>query len=179
MDIDNTFSSARRPGPDRTDTATERRNGATRGGRPLGGILTRFIGARRGAVALEFAIGLPIFLAMVYGIFEFGRVFWTKNTMEFAVQEAARFTVVNPDAGDSQIATVVADNAVGLDVSLINVAIVFEVAAGDRTFVNITGTYSYAPMIPLVIPFAGGGGFDFKALEMNLVSTTRMALVLP
>lgn len=179
MDIDKTFHSARRTGPDSADTATVRRNGATRAGRPLGGILTRFIRARRGAVALEFAIGLPIFLAMIYGIFEFGRVFWTKNTMEFAVEEAARFTVVNPNAATGLIVSVVEDKAAGLDVSLINVAIAFEQAAGDRTFVNITGTYSYAPMIPLVIPYAGGDGFDFKALEMNLVTTTRMALVIP
>ena len=68
-DMDKTFSSSRRNG----------------------GVLMRFIRARRGAVALEFALGLPIFLAMIYGIFEFGRVFWTKNTMEFAIQEAARF----------------------------------------------------------------------------------------
>ena len=46
----------------------------------------RFIRARRGSVAIEFALGLPIFLFLVYGIFEFGRVFWTKNTMEFAVE---------------------------------------------------------------------------------------------
>ena len=179
MDIGKSFSGARRAGPAGADPATARRNGATRGARPLGGILARFIRARRGAVALEFAIGLPIFLAMVYGIFEFGRVFWTQNTMEFAIEEAARFTMVNPNAANAQIVGVVEDNAVGLDTSRIAVVIVFEQSGTNNAFVNITGTYSYAPMIPLVIPFAGGDGLDFKALEMDIVTTTRTALVIP
>ena len=179
MDIDKTFSSARRAAPARADPATARRNDATRGARPLGGILTRFIRARRGAVALEFAIGLPIFLAMVYGIFEFGRVFWTQNTMEFAIEQAARFTMVNPNAANAQIIDVVEVNAVGLDTTLIAVDIVFEQAEGNNSFVNITGTYSYAPMIPLVLPNFGNGSFDFTKLEMDIVTTTRMALVIP
>ena len=179
MDIDNIFSGARRAGPARADPTTARRNGATRGARPLGGILTRFIRARRGAVALEFAIGLPIFLAMVYGIFEFGRIFWTQNTMEYAVEEAARFTMVNPTAANAQIIDVVEENAVGLDTTLIAVNIVFEQSGTDNSFVTITGTYSYAPMIPLVLPNLGKGSFDFTKLEMAIVTTTRMALVIP
>ncbi len=183
MDIGNIFSGARRAGPARADP-TARRNGATRGARPLGGILTRFIRARRGAVALEFAIGLPIFLAMVYGIFEFGRVFWTQNTMEFAIEEAARFTMVNPNAANDQIIDVVEENAVGLDTALIAVNIVFQQGVTEsgnpaQSFVTITGTYSYAPMIPLVLPNVGKGSFDFTKLEMNIVTTTRMALVVP
>ena len=152
--------------------------------RPLGGILTRFIRARRGAVALEFALGLPIFIAMIYGVFEFGRIFWTQNTMEFAIEEAARFTMVNPNATNAQIIDIVEDKAVGLDVARIDVNIVFEqdntgTGTGPRAFVKITGTYNYVPIIPLVLPVVGGGGIDFTALEMDIVTTTRMALVIP
>ena len=179
MDVDKAFSSSRRTGPDGADLTTAWRNGATREARPLGGILMRFIRARRGAVALEFALGLPIFLAMIYGLFEFGRIFWTQNTMEFAIEEAARFTMVNPNATNAQIIDIVEDKAVGLDVARIGVDIVFEQTGGDRSFVNITGTYSYAPVIPLVLPVAGGDGIDFTALEMDIVTTTRMALVIP
>lgn len=146
---------------------------------PHGGVLMRFIRARRGAVALEFALGLPIFLAMIYGVFEFGRIFWTQNTMEFAIEEAARFTMVNPNATSAQITTLVEDKAVGLDAARIKVVIVFEQSGADNSFVTITGTYSYAPVVPLVLPVAGGGGIDFTALEMDIVTSTRMALVIP
>lgn len=139
----------------------------------------RFIAARRGAVAIEFALGLPIFLAMIYGVFEFGRIFWTQNTMEFAVEEAARFVMVNPNASDTQIVMIVQDKAVGLDAARINVDIVFEQSGVDNSFVNITGTYNYAPMIPLVLPTTGGGSLDFTAFEMDIVTSARMALVIP
>ena len=151
---------------------------------PHGGLFMRFIRARRAAVALEFALGLPIFLAMIYGVFEFGRIFWTQNTMEFAIEEAARFTMVNPNATNAQITTFVEDKAVGLDAARIKVDIVFEQdnsdpGNGPRAFVNITGTYDYQPVVPLVLPVAGGGRIDFTALQMDIVTTTRMALVIP
>ncbi|MEE8168955.1 MAG: TadE/TadG family type IV pilus assembly protein, partial [Phycisphaerae bacterium] len=40
--------------------------------------------SRLGAVALEFALVFPVFLLLIYGLFEFSRVFWTENTLEFA-----------------------------------------------------------------------------------------------
>lgn len=149
-----------------------------------GGILMHFIRARRGAVAIEFALGLPIFLAMVYGVFEFVRIFWTQNTMEFAVQEAARYTIVNPKASNVEIAAIVQEKAAGLDVARITVKVVFEAditgtaPAGTNGFVNITGIYNYTPVIPLVLPVAGGSGIDFTKLTMDIVTTTRTALVL-
>ena len=147
-----------------------------------GGVLMRFIRARRGAVAIEFALGLPIFLAMIYGVFEFGRIFWTQNTMEFAVEEAARFTMVNPNATNGQITAIVEGKAAGLDTSRIEVDIVFEAETsgtiGSRGFVKITGTYKYFPIIPLVIPFSGSGTVDFTKFEMDIITSTRMPLVI-
>ncbi len=190
MDTDNTFASSRRTGPDRADSTAPWRLGATCEARPRrGGLLTRLrhrlscIGDdSRGAVALEFALGLPIFLAMIYGVFEFGRIFWTQSTMEFAVEEAARFALVNPNASSTEITAIVTDKAAGLDVARIAVNIFYEPdATGNiaRAFVNVTGTYSYAPMIPLVLPATGGATLDFRKFEMAIVSSTRMALVLP
>ena len=139
----------------------------------------RFIAARRGAVAIEFALGLPIFLAMVYGVFEFGRVFWTKNTMEYAVEEAARFTMVNPNASNDVIIQRVKDKAVRLDPKRISVIIEFEVLGADRSFVTITSTYSYEPIITPVIPVSGARTIDLTKLEVDLAASTRLALVIP
>ncbi len=139
----------------------------------------RFINARRGAVAIEFAFGMPIFLAMIYGVFEFGRILWTQNTMEFAIEEAARYVMVNPNATDAQIVTIVEDKATGLDAARINVGVNFEQIGADNSVVDITGTYNYAPLFPIVFPVVGGGRIDFTAFEMDIVTTTRMALVIP
>ena len=190
MDVDKTFASSRRTDPDRAGSTAARRIGATGGARPRrGGLLTRLrrrllcVGDdSRGAVALEFALGLPIFIAMIYGVFEFGRIFWTQSTMEFAVEEAARFALVNPDASSNDIIDVVRDKAAGLDVARIKVDISYEPDATGtiaRAFVNVKGIYNYAPMVPLVLPATGGATLDFRKFEMDIVSSSRMALVLP
>ena len=145
--------------------------------RAAGGIMRRLARSRRGVVAIEFALGFPIFLALVYGLFEFGRIFWTQNTLEYAIQQAARFAMVNTSASDSQIQTVVTNSAVGLNPADISIDVDFEDAAGERAFINITGTYAYAPFVPLVVPFAGGDAFDFKKPTFDIVTSTRMAVV--
>ena len=44
---------------------------------------------------LEAALVLPVFLLLVLGVFETGRLFWTQATLQFAVQEAARCASIN------------------------------------------------------------------------------------
>lgn len=46
--------------------------------------------ATSGASALEFAIVAPVFLAMLLGVVEFGRMAWTQTSLQYAVQRAAR-----------------------------------------------------------------------------------------
>lgn len=44
----------------------------------------------RGAVALEFALVLPILIAVLFGIIQFGLVMFTQQMMVYAAREAAR-----------------------------------------------------------------------------------------
>ena len=50
---------------------------------------------RQGNTAVEFAIVLPVFLLLVLGIIEFGRLLWTQSTLQHAVEAAARCATVN------------------------------------------------------------------------------------
>ena len=65
-------------------------------------LCARVAACRLGSVAIEFAVLLPVFLALIYGLFEFARVAWTQTTLEYAVEEAARFAMVNPTASATQ-----------------------------------------------------------------------------
>ncbi|HMO85885.1 MAG TPA: TadE/TadG family type IV pilus assembly protein [Lacipirellulaceae bacterium] len=49
-------------------------------------------GARRGAVAVEFAAVAPLLLAVVVGLLELSRVYNVQNTLETAAREGARFS---------------------------------------------------------------------------------------
>ncbi len=139
-------------------------------------LFARVAACRVGAVALEFAVGLPLFIALVYGLFEFARIAWTQNTLEYALEEAARFAIVNTDASTVEIQNVVTDSAAALDPARITVTVTFETVGGGD-FVTVTGTYDFDLVVPMTVPTAGGGQIDFKPLKPDITGTARMAVV--
>jgi Flp pilus assembly protein TadG len=60
--------------------------------------------AEEGSVAVEAGITISVLLLLIVGSVEFGRAFWTYNTMLLAVEEAGRYAMVHnqgPPAGCS------------------------------------------------------------------------------
>jgi TadE-like protein len=58
---------------------------------------------QRGATLVEFAIGATVFLMVMFGVIEFGRLLWTHNALADAARRAARYAVHKPastPAGD-------------------------------------------------------------------------------
>lgn len=51
----------------------------------------RSLRAERGAIAVEFAILLPVFLLLVFGIIDFGHAFYMKQMVSNASREGARY----------------------------------------------------------------------------------------
>jgi hypothetical protein len=49
----------------------------------------------RGQGLVEFAVVLPVFLMMLLGIVDFGRVVWATNSLTNAATEATRFAIVH------------------------------------------------------------------------------------
>ena len=140
--------------------------------------LCRFALSRKGAAANEFAFGLPIFLALNYMLFEFARIFWSHNTLEYAIEEAARFAMVRPTATEAEVETVAIAKAIGLAATDLTFEVVFSDVNGSRGLVSITGTYAYSPMVPIVIPFIGTtSAIDFTKLEFDIVTSTAMSIV--
>lgn len=71
----------------------------------------------RGAAAIEFALVLPILVALLFGIIEFGRIYNAKLTLANAAREAARDYVITGD--EDLLAAFVAS----LDTTLTDVAV--------------------------------------------------------
>src|SRR6266700_6705882 len=44
---------------------------------------------------VEFALVIPIFLVMLFGVVDFGRVIWARNSLENAAREGARYAIVH------------------------------------------------------------------------------------
>lgn len=67
-----------------------------------------------GQELLEYAITLPIFLLIVFGIFDLGRVVYYASALQNAAREGARYGIVNP-YDDTQIANRVKERSLGLN----------------------------------------------------------------
>ncbi len=73
-------------------------------------ILRSSEGSTRGAVAVEFALVMPVLLLILLGIVDFGRIMFVKNALTYATAQAARVASVahtgNAVIGATETATV-------------------------------------------------------------------------
>jgi Flp pilus assembly protein TadG len=51
---------------------------------------------------VEFALVLPIFLLLVFGIIDLGRAVWEENELAFAAREGTRWAIVHGSSGSPQ-----------------------------------------------------------------------------
>jgi Flp pilus assembly protein TadG len=57
--------------------------------------MIRYLKSETGASAAEFALVLPVFLLFVFGIIEFGMLFFTTNQLHWTTESAARCASVS------------------------------------------------------------------------------------
>jgi Flp pilus assembly protein TadG len=55
----------------------------------------------RGQAMVEFALVFPIFILLLVGLFDFGRVIWVNDTLASAAREAGRFAIVHGGSSSS------------------------------------------------------------------------------
>ena len=63
----------------------------------MGAVIRNSHGIRkgdRGATAVEFALVLPLFVLLLFGIIDFGRYFFVQHTVQFATREGTRLALV-------------------------------------------------------------------------------------
>jgi Flp pilus assembly protein TadG len=112
--------------------------------------LRRFLADDKGSTAVEFALVSVAFLSTIFGIFEVGRVYWTYNTMQYAVEQTARYYLVNTSSTNSQLTTY-AQGQMGSNINTgpLTISVAKTTTAGVNQ-VTITGTYTYAAIVPLL-----------------------------
>lgn len=113
----------------------------------------------KGAVAVEFAIILPIFLVLVLGIMEFGRAFNIQVSLSEAARESARYAAVHCteagyDQDDALAAAVSAAPSVPLDGADVDIQYSGDgtCAAGNNVEVTVTYNTSYLTGLPGFVP---------------------------
>lgn len=67
----------------------------------LGSAITRLVRGARGSVAVEFALFLPFFLILVFGVVELGGAWFQRQMLVSASREGARLASLLNDASNS------------------------------------------------------------------------------
>jgi Flp pilus assembly protein TadG len=125
-----------------------------------------------GATAVEFALVLPMFLALVFGSIEFGRLLWIKEALQETAIAGARCVAIaqgttqdSPCAsGGSYSATetnsYIQTVASGWGLSVPTSGISLNAAAscgGTSGFSQVTLTSTFTSVVPKLVQLAAGG----------------------
>lgn len=108
---------------------------------------------------VEFAFAIPFLLLIVLSIIYFGRVFYTKQAVAMACQEASRLASRTPNLNDSQVRA----NLVGFTTSgdSVNSASVVAQALGSAGLLSQGSTGSLPPgSVVKVLPYDSDGSVD-------------------
>jgi len=112
--------------------------------------LSPLIGDKRGAIAVEFALVLPVLITILVGVIEFGNILFTRQMMVYAAREAARSYAVgesNVAAAEALALTRLSDLTLTFNVDVVetataagaDVTVTITVPMADATFVGFLG----------------------------------------
>ena len=108
----------------------------------------RKISAQKGQSLVEFALVLPVFIIVLFGIMEFGRLWEISNVLTSAAREGVRVAAVT--APDQALAISAAQNV--LNVAQISNAQVLVSGPNASNEVSVTVTLNYQPMSGVIVP---------------------------
>jgi hypothetical protein len=115
--------------------------------------------------AIEFALVGTIFLVMLLSIVELGRYFFTWNSLQYAMEQATRYALVNEGApvADVEEYAVSQMPSVLVNPDDLSIEINYTNTSGIN-FIELAGTYDYKIFSP-VLP---GGLFIDSDLRVNV-----------
>jgi Flp pilus assembly protein TadG len=108
----------------------------------------RLVFDTRGAAVIEFAFALPILVALMIGVLQFGMVLHASGGVRHAVGEGIRYAKVHPDATDTEILDVARAGLAGINAGGIQALNIQRGQSNGADYRRITMRYRIAPVIP-------------------------------
>ena len=102
-----------------------------------------------GAAAVEFALVVPIFVAIVFGIIQYGFYFWTAETANSAAREAARRVVVGDCWDSTKMTNFVRSHAPQTSSTTKSVTDPSTLAVGSAITITVTANSDVLNFFPL------------------------------
>ncbi len=104
-----------------------------------------------GATAVEFGMVSLLFLSFLFGIIELGRVFWTMNALQYAIEDTARYAQVNTDATDAELVAYAATSMSGVTADTAPLTVTTQqTTISGISFIEVNGTYTFTTMVPFL-----------------------------
>jgi hypothetical protein len=141
----------------------------------------------RGQAMVEFALIFPVFILLLVGMFDFGRVVWVNNTLATAAREAARYAIVH---GSKSSCPVGPAPPVGTDIPVASTACPYpspllqgikdvaqKWAAG--TSASVTVHVCYGLVTSCTSDTDGANAFNTRGTQVMVTVTSVVDLSLP
>jgi len=116
-------------------------------------VLKRLLRSVDGASALEFALVLPVFAAMLFGTIQMGMAYYYAGTVQYALERTARIVMVDQDMSTGQVQSAFTnelstftDQDIALNYSVDD--------SGDIPIGVFTADYQHEFIIPFVPSFS-------------------------
>lgn len=108
----------------------------------------------RGATAVEFGMVAVLMLVTLFGIIELGRIFWTQNAVQSAVELTARRFIVSTSMTDAELQTYAraAMTNMQLDGSALTLTVT-KTTSQSIKFIELNGDFTYSPLGTLITQF--------------------------
>lgn len=103
-----------------------------------------------GATAVELALVLPMFIALLFGIFNFGWALYCGAEVRNAVEQASRELIANPHLTLTELRTAVAARLHGATIDQVTLAKTTETVGVSTKVARISWTYSYVVDTPFL-----------------------------
>lgn len=112
--------------------------------------LLRMLRDRRGTSAVEFAFAMPVLIMLLMGVFEFGRLFWTWTTIQYAAEQTGRFAMSKPTATPGELTTYLRTKLPGVSSAAVDINVSPETVDGVNYMVIVTRfNFSFLSLFPI------------------------------
>lgn len=117
----------------------------------------RFWRETSGAAAVELAIVLPMFAAMLFGLVQLGWGLYCRSDVNHAIETASRVYVIDANATDASFLAKVAEDLHTVEAEDVDITIERETMASGAQLVHVDWAYSHQ----MTIPFLPAPALDF------------------
>lgn len=107
-------------------------------------------GDESGATAVELSLVMPLFVALVFGIFNYGWALYCGNEVRYAIQRASRLLIADPDTSLEALRAAMAQRIHGADIDDIDLEMNTETIGASTHVMRISWTYAYSIETPFL-----------------------------